>query len=423
MTSQQSQTPSQTEGRVPARAGAPVRPGSPELDALLAAIGEGTFERERDDVAPHDAINLVRAARLGALRVPEELGGAGATVREAFETFIALGRVDPNVAHILRAHFYFVEARRNGPVEERDRWLGEAARGSIFGNGSTELGRPTGPNTGALQAAEFQTVLAPDPAGDGFRLTGTKYYSTGSLYSDWVAVIASTPDAQINTAIVPVTRDGVRLVDDWDGIGQRLTGTGTSHFDDVAVAEHERIDDSARAELPTYAAPWLQLYLTAIIAGILEAAAGDAAVLVRGRTRTFTHGSGETAAEDPLIQQVVGQLEVNAFAARSIVLAAADALQAAAESATVEAGVDPDLAREASLAAAKAKVAVDELAQRSGWLVFEAGGASATKRSANLDRHWRNARTITSHNPSIYKSRAIGDLAVNGTPLPQSWFV
>src|SRR4051794_40439024 len=89
----------------------PVRPGSPELDDLLAAIAAGAFARERDEIPPHDAIDLVRAARLGALRVPEELGGAGASVREAFETFIALGRVDPNVAHILRAHFFFVEGR------------------------------------------------------------------------------------------------------------------------------------------------------------------------------------------------------------------------------------------------------------------------------------------------------------------------
>jgi alkylation response protein AidB-like acyl-CoA dehydrogenase len=325
---------------------------------------------------------------------------------------------DPNVAHILRAHFWFVESRRNSPdLEERERWLREAGRGSIFGNASTELGTA---NTGAVDAVEFQTVLSPD--GDAFRLNGTKYYSTGSLYSDWVAVIASTPDAKIATAIVPADRDGVRLIDDWDGIGQRLTGTGTSHFDDVVVHAHEAIDDSARAELPTYSSAWLQLYLTAIIAGILDAAAGDAAALVRGRKRTYTHGSAPTAAEDPLIQHVVGQLETNAFAARSIVLAAADAVEAAAAS-VVDGGADKALVHEASLRAAQAKVAVDELAQRSGWLVFEAGGASATKRSANLDRHWRNARTITSHNPSLYKTRAIGDLAVNGTELPQTWFI
>ncbi len=396
----------------------PVRPGSPELADLLQAIHEGAFVRERDEIPPHDAVDLARRARLGALRVPKEFGGAGATAHEAFETFIELGRVDPNVAHILRAHYWFVEARRAAPdAAEREHWLTEAARGSIFGNASTELGAA---NTGAYQAVEFQTVISPD--GDAFRLNGTKYYSTGSLYSDWVAVIASTPDATIASAIVPANREGVQLDDDWDGIGQRLTGTGTSHFKDVVVHPHERIDDSARAELPSYAAPWLQLYLTAIIAGILKAAATDAAELVRGRTRTYVHGSAETAAADPLIQHVVGQLETNAFAARSIVLAASDAIDAAADS-VVDGGADPDLVREASLAAAKAKVAVDELAQRSGWLVFEAGGASATKQSYNLDRHWRNARTITSHNPSLYKTRAIGDLAINGTALPQTWFI
>jgi alkylation response protein AidB-like acyl-CoA dehydrogenase len=103
------------------------------------------------------------------------------------------------------------------------------------------------------------------------------------------------------------------------------------------------------------------------------------------------------------------------------VLSAADAIDAAAAS-VGEAGADPDLALNASLRASQTKVAVDELALRAGWQVFDVGGASATKRVDNLDRHWRNARTITSHNPTVYKARAIGDHFINGAPLPSSWF-
>ncbi len=65
---------------------------------------------------------------------------------------------------------------------------------------------------------------------------------------------------------------------------------------------------------------------------------------------------------------------------------------------------------------------VDELAIRSGILLFDAGGASAMKKSDNLVRHWHNARTLSSHNPVTYKAQAIGAWEVNGTPLPAKGF-
>ena len=48
--------------------------------------------------------------------------------------------------------------------------------------------------------------------------------------------------------------------------------------------------------------------------------------------------------------------------------------------------------------------------------------SSSTIRSTNLDRHWRNARTLASHNPTAYKARSIGQLEINGTPLPTGSF-
>ena len=393
----------------------PVEYGSPGLAQLLDAIHAGAFERERDNVAPFEAIELVRQARLGALRVPRELGGAGASLRELFSVVIALAAADPNVAHILRAHFWFVEARRSSPDEqERARWLSEVARGAIFGNASTEIGPR---DTGAYDAAAFETLVAPAQDGEGFVLNGTKYYSTGSLYSDWIAVIGATPDERLVSAIVPANADGVTLEDDWDGIGQRLTGTGTTRLADVRLAPDQVIDESARAHLGSYASPFLQLYLMALLAGILRATVDDAAALVRRRERNFTHASAARPADDPLLQQVVGEISSAAFAAEAIVLAAADAVQAAADS-QVDGALDPELVAEASLRVSQAKVVIDEFVQRAGWRIFDVGGASATKQSHNLDRHWRNARTVTAHNPTVYKARAIGDLVINAEPLP-----
>ncbi|HWJ75188.1 MAG TPA: hypothetical protein VNX29_18675 [Kaistia sp.] len=79
-------------------------------------------------------------------------------------------------------------------------------------------------------------------------------------------------------------------------------------------------------------------------------------------------------------------------------------------------------AMHAARLAAQATVTVDQLATEVGAAIFDLGGASTTKRTHNLDRHWRNARTLASHNPSLYKARAIGDLILNGTALPTSGF-
>jgi alkylation response protein AidB-like acyl-CoA dehydrogenase len=382
------------------------RLGTEDLDRLLEAVADGAAERERDFVAPHDAIRLIAGSGLGALRVPTTHGGAGASVRELFEVVVRLAEADSNVAQSLRAHFHFVEVRlAAADPAERDRWFPEVVRGAIFGNATVE--RATREMFG------FETTLT--PAGDGHILRGTKYYSTGSLYSDWVSVGAVTPDGNVVSVIVPTDREGVHIDDDWDGMGQRLTASGTSRFEDVVVFDHEVLPSPIGKDAAAPRSAFLQLYLVAVNAGITRNVAADAARVVRGRTRTFSHGSGELPSSDPLIQHLVGQIASNAFAAEAVVLAAADALDAATCG-------DPDALHEASLRGAKAQVIVSDLATRSAEMLFSVGGASATSREANLDRHWRNARTVASHNPAIYKARAIGDLLVNGERLPTNGF-
>jgi alkylation response protein AidB-like acyl-CoA dehydrogenase len=143
--------------------------------------------------------------------------------------------------------------------------------------------------------------------------------------------------------------------------------------------------------------------------------------LVLRRERSFYYAPAPRPADDPLLQQTVGQIAANAFAAEAVVLAAADALDAASIARERgENGVALDA--EAARRAAEAKIAVDELAIRSGGLLFDVGGASATRHSANLDRHWRNARTLASHNLGSCKARAIGNLEINGAPLPAEGF-
>ncbi|MGD9696057.1 MAG: acyl-CoA dehydrogenase family protein [Thermoleophilia bacterium] len=393
---------------------APVRPGSPELAALLARIAEGAEEREREVRPPFEVIGWIREAGLGRLRVPVTEGGAGASVREFFEVLIALAEADSNAAHILRTHYWFVEQQlQSADPEARARGIALVNSGAIVGNGFSEKSdRPVG--------LYFDTALTPDPSGDGWRLNGTKFYSTGSLYSDYTQIWASAPEGRIAGAVIPVDREGLTLEDDWDGFGQRLTGTGTTRLDDVHVAADEFFDlgEPDGPQPPGYQGAFLQLYLQAVTAGILRSVRNDAIALVRRRARNFSHASApQSPSDDPQVLQVVGEISADAFAAEAIVLRAAERIQEAVDSVS-EGFPTVEAAEAAQLAAAQAKVAVDRFSYATAARLFDAGGASATQSVHNLDRHWRNVRTISTHNPTFLKASGIGDNEVNGTAFP-----
>jgi alkylation response protein AidB-like acyl-CoA dehydrogenase len=389
----------------------PLTADSPDLEALFDRIAQGEVERERDRVLPHEAVDLIRRSRLGALRIPSADGGGGSSVRELFAVVIRLATADANVAHILRNHFSVVEQFVRTPQHDQSRqWRQDVVGGAIIGLATAELE--------SLQIGDVIPATTLTSDGDGYRLNGTKYYSTGTLYADFVLVRAADASGAPAAIIIPVKREGVELVDDWDGFGQRLTGSGTTILRNVRVEKPEVIFDAPNAGWGIkYSNSFAQLFLTAINAGILKAILRDATALIRRRTRNFYYAPAARPADDPVLQQTVGQISSNAFAAQSVVLAAADALDAAT-AAWNDDQPDSRPAAHAALLCAQAKVVVDELTIRSGSLLFDVGGASATSKSDNLDRHWRNARTLASHNPGTIKSRSIGDYEINGAPLP-----
>jgi len=379
--------------------------------SIFDAIEEGSSKREHERLLPFEQVALLKQHRFGALLSSTSVG----RFRHLYLLAIGLGAADANVAHIFRNHFtvaeQYVRRGRKGRVSE---WRQAVADGAVFGLASTELG--SSPVGGNLP----KTRLTRD--GDGYRLDGTKYYSTGTLYADYVLVRAATPDDVAATVIIPTNREGIEILDDWDGAGQRLTASGTTQYHSVRVEADETIPDDAETGYGIgYSNTQAQLFLTAVNAGIARAILNDGRALLNKRPRSFYYATAERAAEDPLLQQVLGRISTNAFAAEAVVLAAADKLDLATDAR--DAGLDADdLAHDAALAASQAKLIVDELAIRNGDLLFELGGASATKRSNNLDRHWRNARTLASHNPGTTKAAAIGAYEALGTPLPSKGF-
>ncbi|WP_040815527.1 acyl-CoA dehydrogenase family protein, partial [Nocardia concava] len=364
-------------------------------------------ERETDRRLPFEEVGWLRAAKFGALRVPVEFGGYGVTVRQLFRQLIALAAAESNLPQALRVHWSFVEDQllaEDGP--ERERWLRAVAEGTLVGNAITE------PGVGAVD--RYRTRLTRD--GEHWRLDGTKYYSTGSLYADYILAAADREGERVGV-LVDAHAEGVRQHDDWDGFGQRLTASGTTEFTAVRVTEERILGPGYGTSGPTYATAYLQLVQLAVLAGIARRAEADARDWVAARTRGYTHSVADLPRQDPLVQQVIGRLSAAAFAAEASVLAVADVLDAV----LADGARDEKLLVAAELAAAQAQLAVIDLVLPATTLLFEVGGASAVSERLRLDRHWRNARTISVHNPAIQKARAIGDHLLNGADLPFAW--
>lgn len=381
---------------------------SEQFEQLLETIRLDADERRKHEerLLPFKAIDLIKKTKLGALRLPESFGGRNISNEELFEVIRRLGAADPDVAHALRSHFIFVEDSLAAPESpERTRRLKLVATGALVGNATTEISsKPQG-------SKQYETTLTKTK--DGYRLNGKKFFTTGTLYADYVSVLASGENDEVFVCFIPTDREGVEVFDDWDGFGQELTASGSTTFTDVEVKSHEVVQ--IYREKQAYVSV-RQLVLQAVSAGIIERIVTDAIETLRSRKRTFTHGAAELAREDPLLLQTIGELQATAFTVQQTLRQAAKALDKAIAYRNTD--QFEYYQHEAALQAAYVKIINEELGLKAATKLFDVGGASATRRAAHLDRHWRNLRTIASHNPSSYKSKDIGNYFVNGKKLP-----
>jgi alkylation response protein AidB-like acyl-CoA dehydrogenase len=366
---------------------------------------------ERDRVLQYDAVEELRRTGVLSLRVPTRYGGPGGSARHVLTAVIQIARGNSNVAQALRAHFGFAERLLSNRATDAERaeWFPRINTGIVLGNAITDA-------RGKAPSSADTTVL---PDADGvLRLNGYKFYSTGTLYADLIAVSAIDADGRDLQAIVPADRDGVELYDDWDGFGQRMTASGGTRFTDVQVLPFEVTTVSDGNHIG-HSTTFLQLYLAAVAAGIAAAVLDDAVGYVRLRARPAAHSLADTAAEDPFVLQAVGEIAATASAAEALVLTAADALDSLVDDGLVD---DADAVATAAIVVAKAQFVAERLTLTSAQRLFDTGGASATARSLNLDRHWRNIRTLAGHSPLDYKAYAAGDYAVNGTFPPANGY-
>ncbi|MBF5010805.1 acyl-CoA dehydrogenase family protein [Burkholderia pseudomultivorans] len=375
------------------------------LPALANAIGADAAQREARRELPFDGFALFRLSALGVLRLPAEWGGLGGSLVDLFDVIATLAAADSNLAHALRIHYDMIETLRLSPrTPFNEIQLERALAGAIFGGASTERG--------TSRPGENTVVLRRD--GDDYRVTGRKYYSTGTAFADYARINVEDEQGGTVAAIIPVARDGVRVLDDWDGMGQRMTASGSLLLEDVRVFADEVVARDGGTLVGRHCGALRQLHLVATGAGIVRNVVADARRYVLAHGRPALHSPASTARDDHFVQQIVGELSAHSHAIDALVRDNARALDRSADA--IAAGDDDADARvlDSALATARAQLIVSRLALHAAERLFEVGGASATSRAHNFDRHWRNLRTIFSHNPLLHKARVIGDYTLNG---------
>jgi alkylation response protein AidB-like acyl-CoA dehydrogenase len=388
-----------------------LRAPTADLDELRArfqpifdGIAEGNLERERSRVFPHEQVRSLNDAGFGMIRIPLVHGGFGASLEQTFVLLADLGEADANVSHIWRNHLAFVEDRLNAPVSDtNDRWIKRFLAGAFVGGGWTEA------HNGTL--ANIATTVSVDD--DHWLVSGAKFYATGSLYADWLDVIGRGDDGDLWTALVRADDPGVTLTDDWNGFGQRTTSSGSARYDRVRA---DRGDVFAVTERFRYQPQFYQIAMLAVLTGIARATLRDGGAALRRRGRNYPQGLAQTPSEDAQLLQVIGEVSAQVFAAQAALEKAARSLDHVAES-RISTESQPLI--DADVAVTQSQLVIAAAAPQATTAVFDALGASGVSEELLLDRHWRNARTLASHNPRVYKARILGDWLINGKdPLP-----
>lgn len=378
--------------------------------ALAAEFAPGAAERDRKRELPFGELDRLSASGLLAITVPAAYGGGDLPPSVVAEVIRILSAADPNIGQIPHSHFVYVNLLRlAGTPEQVANYSKRLLAGARIANAQAERHGRT--------AADVTTTLT--PVDDGFRLDGVKYYCSGSLFADILAVLtrldgADNDDAQY-IAFLDADTPGVLITDDWDGMGQRTTGSGTTSFNDARVPADAVMARSGAVNAPTGYGAFAQLLHTAIDAGIARGALEAAAAFARECTRPWFEAGVDRAVDDPLLIQRFGELTVAVRATEACLAVAGAAVDVAF---CDDQETAAERAAEASLAVATAKALADRTSVEVSSALFELCGTRSTAAHLNLDHFWRNARTHTVHDPIRWKFQHLGRALLHGTPPP-----
>ncbi|MGN6779767.1 SfnB family sulfur acquisition oxidoreductase [Rhizobium sp.] len=373
--------------------------------ALAERFAASASERDSERLLPYAEMDALAQSGLLAITIPEEYGGLDVSNAALAEITAIIAEADGSIGQIPQNHFYILEALRvDGSEDQKRYFFSRALAGDRFGNALSERGTKT--------VGHYNTRITRD--GPGYRINGRKFYSTGVLFADWITVFALDEADKLVMAFVPKGTEGVEIIDDWDGFGQRTTGSGTTALNNVYVNADHVVLHHKGFERPTTIGSVGQIIHAGVDLGIARAAFAETLDFVKTRSRPWMDSGVERASDDPLTIAKVGQIAIRLEAAAATIERAGRKVDAAQVETTEKRVV------EATLAVAAAKVLTTEIAIEATNTLFELAGTASVKLDLNLDRHWRNARTHTLHDPVRWKYHVVGNYHLNDVIPPKN---
>ncbi|MEQ1246212.1 SfnB family sulfur acquisition oxidoreductase [Acinetobacter soli] len=364
--------------------------------------------RDQQRILPYEAIEHLSQKGLGGIRIPKRYGGAFVSNKTLAQVFRILSKADSNVGQIPQNQISLLNLiDLMGNEEQKKRVFGEILAGKRLANG--------GPERQSKDSKTVHTTLIQN--GKVWVLNGEKFYSTGSIFADWLAIKALHPEGHVVLVLVDRFTNGIEIEDDWNGFGQRTTASGTIKLNQVHIDPALIFDERLLTQAPNYRGAYSQLMQVAIDVGIAEAAFTDLISAVK-KARPVIDANVEKASLEHFTIQETGKLQVLLDAAIALLDDAAEYLDELDSQFEV---TDAQAAR-ASILVAEAKVYANDAALTISEKLLELGGSRASLSQHNLDQHWRNARVHTLHDPVRWKIHAIGNYYLNGVfPARHAW--
>jgi SfnB family sulfur acquisition oxidoreductase len=359
--------------------------------------------RDQEGYLPIAEIDAYSQSGLWGINVPKAYGGAGVSYATLAEVIRILAEGDSSIAQITQNHLALVAHVTLDATEDQKKELfGLVLQGIRFGNAFSEKG--------SKNVAAFETKVRRD--GEFAVVRGQKFYTTGALLAHIVPIVAVDDEGKGWLAFADRDAPGLTVINDWSGFGQRTTASGSIRIEDVRVPA-SRLVPIAAFDRPTAAGAISQIIQSAIDAGIAAAAIAETTAFVRTRSRPWIDSGKESAGEDPFTISAIGELVIRLHAAEALLERAGRAIDAALASPTEE------TVTQATLVTSESKVLTTEVAIAATNKLFELAGTRSTLREHNLDRHWRNARTHTLHDPVRWKYFHVGNYHLNGVNPPR----
>jgi SfnB family sulfur acquisition oxidoreductase len=371
---------------------------------LAAEFAIGAAKRDRERILPAAELDRFSKSGLWGVTIPKAYGGAGVSFVTLAEVIKLISEADPSIGQIPQNHLAALDAIRATASEEQKKlWFSRVLRGFRLGNAFSEAK--------SKHVGAFETTLTPD--GDGYVVDGEKFYATGALFAHFIHIGAIAPDGKVRLAIVPRDAPGLTIVDNWSSFGQRTTASGNVLIDNVRVGPEGVIPAYLGAEKPSSNGAVSQIIQAAVDAGIARGALDDTIAFVRKYTRPWIDSGQERGSDDVFTISQIGDLKIKLHAAEALLEKAGLAIDGIVENPTEQS------VGAAAAAVAEAKTLTTEIAILAANKLHELAGARSTLAEFNLDRHWRNARTHTLHDPVRWKYFHIGNYALNGINPPR----